>query len=354
LRRTSRAEFWDFTRALAGMTAVLMIPYSASAVGVHIYGTTAYQTLTVASHTVARDFLTFPYLAKLALAYFLAGIVMDRVTPGRLAGVAALLVGIALSLTRSYVFVAVLVLAVAGLYALIHGRSARKILAPVAVVISVLLAWTVVGYAAAPSIEVLSGRIGGLKSQSLSDPNVGSRISGFAKASKYVAEVDPLFGLGFAGNGARAPGNAGVSFLGDFMWSSVVVYTGFGGLVLLAAILVFGIVKSGRLALDRKPERAAIGLLVLLLLLWEVGRAFASEGYLWFHANALLSFAVLAVESRQMWLCKPTMAALESSDVHGAHLQRGRPVAPPAAAFLGESIAPRTRPGFGASGEVLE
>jgi len=89
------------------------------------------------------------------------------------------------------------------------------------------------------------------------------------------------------------------------MWAQMLTFTGWSGVVTLALLLVVFAWNGFVLTLSRNPEKSQMGLLLFLVIIWQVGRSFFGSSYLWLVATATFPLALIVVEKRDLWAVNP-------------------------------------------------
>ena len=94
------------------------------------------------------------------------------------------------------------------------------------------------------------------------------------------------------------------------MWLSIFVALGWSGIVALAVVLVIALWNSGMLMVTRMPSRSQMGLMLFMIMVFDLARSFFGEGYLWCIATSTLPLALIAVEKRNLWTTAPATVPL--------------------------------------------
>ncbi len=319
LRRFTRDEVWQFLSTLSLLTISLMVLYGLSAIGFDVYPQAPYQTMIVGSSKVVRDFLTFPYWTKLAIAFWLVQFSQRKAGLHSILALGVLAAGTLLSLTRSYVFPLGVIIAIAGSYSALKLRGVYRLRNQIVMVVAGIGVIVLLSLYAPANIAFLAERVGELHTQGISGSSLGARFQIFGKLDNFIGQADPVFGVGFTKTNTLDIKLAPVTFWGDMMWLSILVRLGWTGTIALATVLMIALWNSFALMLKHDSSRSQMGLLLFMVMVWDVGRTFTSEGYLWFTAASTLPLAMIAVEKHNLWAENPvTMPRLPI--LHGVSL----------------------------------
>lgn len=310
LRRFTRNEVWQLLGNVSAMTAFLMVLYCLSSVGVEVYSQPKYQTLYVGSHVVVRDYVTFPYWTKLAIAFYLISFFQGRNKYRVIAALGTLIAGTALSLTRSYLFPVSVMLVMMALYSFSRFRGIKRVRGAILIVCAVIGISVFLKVYSPSNIDILKGRIIELRTSDFRETNLGSRFETFRSMRYFMVQLSPLFGIGFTQTPGHNLDDVSDVILGDMMWLSFFLILGWIGIVGLAVILITAFWSSLKLARNQDLTISQIGLLLAMIMVWDIGRTFTSEGFLWFIAMGTLPLAMITVEMRALWSNAPVTVAL--------------------------------------------
>jgi hypothetical protein len=307
-RRFTREEVWQLVRAISIATALLMIFYIISSIGVKIYPFEAYRTYYERSVIIVRDFNTFPLWTGLALAYFLLSTKSVESRFRILLFLSILIIGSILTLTRTIIIVMMVMVCTVILYQGLIEKSFKGITILVSILAIGTLIVSIMTYSFfMPNVELFSKRFEEIGAYGLIyTPNVQGRLNDFLETLRYVIDIDPIFGFGFYSSGQWSlfPNIFGVYVI-DSMWHQLVKDTGISGIICIGLLLAVLFMYSIRLCFKHELEKRKMGIFLVLAMIWGIGLSFIGQSYVVFAAGSVFPLALAAVEARDGWAVSP-------------------------------------------------
>jgi O-antigen ligase len=300
-RRSSRDEVHRLLATLAVVSVPLAAMYSLSEVGVPIYPHLGWAPQSVGSATIVRDFLTFPFWAKLGLAWY---VTRPKQSPASLLAIAALLMACVLTYTRSIEIPAALCVLVALVLPLATTRNwgvvGRRMMA-----FAGLTAVAIAGLAilAPGNLAFSYQRIHELARNGENSANVASRVETFSIASRTSYAANGVFGAGASVSGASrvdALWEQGL-MLADSLWTFTVIGIGLAGVASFAVLFAVFLWRAVRLCLLGETV-SRLGGVMLIVIVWDIIRSPASSEFVTLYPIVSgLFMAVVAIEIRGAW-----------------------------------------------------
>jgi hypothetical protein len=277
-----------------------------------VYPYPAYLTVDLGRAVLVRDFLTFPPLAFLALAFLLARSERNLTWAGSLM---IIVLAIFLTYTRSIIAGGAACIAIAAVNEVVRrGNLFRGLIG-----LTSLLAVFIVGFfflsAISPeAIAYLDERFRNLQGTSLEDSSLGIRFEMVEGIGEAIAETNSLLGTGLVPYDEADPTGAIYRqgwILGDIMWSSVLLYFGWAGVVVFGALLALGLAQSGTLIIRGTMRESDFALFLLYLFVQMAVVTMTGEGFAAQAAVGAMPFALLTVLRRNAWVVKPVTLPID-------------------------------------------
>jgi hypothetical protein len=272
---------------------------------VPVYPYKLYLLIVGGQSNLVRDFLTFPPFTALAAAYFLS---RKRMSFWVLIAIIVIIVGVFASFTRSWIIPYSICLVIAALYRVGNSRNGlRGILGLVAIVLMGVISIAFLSSISPRAFEYVGSRFMNLQTSDIMNSSLGYRLDLVAAVNTVIAKTNPILGSGYVPYTQVDP--TGLFFqttriLGDIMWSKVLLYYGWAGVLVYALLLLFGLIQSFRLASSEHSIQSgnAWGLFFLLYFVIATTTSFTGTGFLDDGIVAALPFALLSIASRRAWM----------------------------------------------------
>jgi hypothetical protein len=235
--------------------------------GVSIYTGGEYFTTTFGGAEITRTFHFAPMFTLLALGFVLA---RSRWTWPWLVVLAITVTSVIISYTRTLLIAVAVAVVVAVVVRELKRPNATRLLRRTLVIAGSL---AVVAFAFATVLpaqwDYVVGRLSEFSTAG-GPSDIGNwqvREWKYTTVEDVVLKHDPLFGMGFPEPGSNPVDSEVYRFSADMAWIPILYYTGYGGLVLFAALLGGFAVRALWLALAADETRRYLGLTYLITIL---------------------------------------------------------------------------------------